>query len=103
VKATSSEQNIIKLFNLFVMYPVEIALLQINLPEDYKLKTHCEVHPEKGRAVRVDIILEACRTSNSLDAKTLAIMEMKNFGAITDEIGPHHSCQSGLCARGPEG
>ncbi|KUJ19425.1 uncharacterized protein LY89DRAFT_773875 [Mollisia scopiformis] len=92
----SSEQDVIKLFNLFIMYPVEIALLQIELPEHFKLKIRCEVHPDKGRAVRVDIILEACSTSSSLGIKTLAIMEMKNFGVITDEMGRIMDCCSFL-------
>jgi hypothetical protein len=82
----SSETDIIKLFTLFVMHPVEIALMQLELPEFHRLGMRCEVHPEDGRAVRVDILLEV-EDTNTLMTKTLAVMEMKNFGVIKDEMG----------------
>ena len=40
------------------MHPVEIALLQIKLPEAFELRVRCEANPEGKRAVRVDIALE---------------------------------------------
>jgi hypothetical protein len=79
----TSEEDIVKLFNLFVMYPVEVALLQIKLPAAYDLQLRGEVYPDEGRAVRVDIVL-GIRGPETVE--TLAVMEMKNFGVIQDEM-----------------
>ena len=82
----TSESDIVKLFSLYVMHPIEIALLQIKLPEAYELRVRCEVHPEEGRAVRVDVVLQAVNLKDAKLNKTLAVMEMKNFGVVKGEL-----------------
>jgi len=86
INKRTCESDIIKLFSLLVMHPVEIALKQIKLPDAHKINVRCEVHPEDGRAVRVDLVLEAENTETKT-VKVLAVMEMKNFGVIKDEMG----------------
>jgi len=84
INPNSKEQDIIKIFNLLCMYPVEIVLMQIELPELYKLHIRCEAHPRAGHDVRVDILLEA-RTPRT--ATTIAVMEIKGFGLVRDQVG----------------
>jgi hypothetical protein len=92
ISQRSSEADVVKVFSLFIMYPVEVALMQIKVPDSCHLEFRCEVHPEKGREVRVDMILKLKETvvkagKTISTFKTLAVMEMKNFGVIKDEMG----------------
>ncbi|KAL2128581.1 hypothetical protein VTI74DRAFT_8994 [Chaetomium olivicolor] len=75
--------DIIKMMNLFAFYPVEIALMQIELPKPYKLNLRNEVTSRPGREVRVDVVLEAVAPGK---VATLAIMEMKRFGVIRNQM-----------------
>lgn len=95
----SSEQDLVKLFSFLVIYPVEIALLQIKLPRSYALYLRSEVHPEEGSAVRVDILLEAepRRLKDTRDHGD------EEFWRHPGSNGPHHGCQGRVGARGQNG
>ncbi len=72
-----------KLFNLHVMHPVEIALLQMKLPEAYELRVRSGpcMEERNGRAV----VLEAVNL-NQATAKPLAVLQLEGLGAVQDRL-----------------
>jgi hypothetical protein len=80
----SNEQDVVKLFTMFVLHPVEIVLAQIKLSESCRLELRTKLHAEEGRKIRYDIMLEG---HGPQGIKTLTVMGIKNFGVIKKEMG----------------
>ena len=53
----SSAHDLVNLFNLFVMFPIEIALGQIKLLDGHHLVVRSHIDPDQKRPLRTDILL----------------------------------------------